>query len=296
MKPSRAAVPLFALTFLWIPCLHTSAQGIAVSSVSGKEQLLSLNFANNGQQVAATVGQRIEITLGTVGPQQYGDPQISSSEIRLDGVALKTPVNPGGPTFIYMFQAAAQGEAQVKIPIIHSQDQDLTNRLTFAVTIRVGSAKTSSSPDAFTTPDQTNTAPWKNGSTIVHNFTRQTFRPSLPTLTGVDVELVVANPGPANSEVTMTLSDAEGQPLAVISKTIAVAEYSHVLFVFPKGGVRVTPGQTYSISLSSVDSVFAWKYVVGGYANGAATFNGFPGKPLLQAARTSFLFRTFGAN
>jgi hypothetical protein len=70
MKPSRAAVPLLALTFLWVPCRHTSAQEIAVSSVSGKEQLLSLNFTNNGQQVDAAVGQRIEITLGTVGPRQ----------------------------------------------------------------------------------------------------------------------------------------------------------------------------------------------------------------------------------
>jgi hypothetical protein len=39
--------------------------------------------------------------------------------------------------------------------------------------------------------------------------------------------------------------------------------------------------------------LFGWKYVVGGYENGAATFNG---KPLLKQARSTFLFRTFGTD
>jgi hypothetical protein len=66
----------------------------------------------------------------------------------------------------------------------------------------------------------------------------------------------------------------------------------HVLFVFPTGGLRVSPGQLYSIELSGGAGLFGWKYVVGGYANGAASFNG---KPLLRDARSTFLFRTFGA-
>jgi hypothetical protein len=296
MTTSRLACFLATMNLLWIPCLCADVQKGGVSSTSSNQQLLSLNFTNNGQQVAAAVGQRIEITLGTVGPRRYGDPQISSSVIRLDSVALATPVNPGGPTFIYMFEAAAEGEAQVKIPVIDSQDQDLMKRLTFTVRIRVGSAKTSPAPNAFTTPDQTNTAPWKNASINVHNLLSQTFTPSLPVLTALEVELVVANPGPASSEVTMALANAERQPLAYVSKTVQVTDCRHVLLVLPKGGLRVTPGQVYSITLSSVDTVFAWKYVVGGYANGAATFNGFPGKPVSQVTRTTFLFRTFGAN
>jgi hypothetical protein len=134
---------------------------------------------------------------------------------------------------------------------------------------------------------------------VVRNFRLaviQTFTPSLRRLTSVEVELVVANPGPASSEVTMALGNAEGQELAVIWKNVAVTDCHHVLFVLPKGGLRVTPGQTYSITLSSVDTVFGWKYVVGGYTSGAAMFNGFPGKPLSRDARTTFLFRTFGAN
>src|SRR5216684_2869264 len=81
-------------------------------------------------------------------------------------------------------------------------------------------------------------------------------------------------------------------PLAVVSKTVPVADCGHVLFVFPNGGLRVSPGQVYSIRLSG-GSVFGWKYVVGGYASGAASFNG---RPLLPNTRSTFLFRTFGAS
>lgn len=291
MTISRSGFSLVALAFLWAFCGNADAQKAGISSTSSNKQLLSLNFTNNGQQVAATVGQRIEITLGTIGGPQYGDPQISSSVIRLDSVALKYPLIPAGPTFIYMFEAAAEGEAQVKIPLIYSQDQDLTKRFLFTVTIRVGSGKTSPAPNAFTTPDQANTAPWNNAWTNMHNDVRQTFTPSLRTLTGVEVELVVGNPGPPDDEVTMTLVNAEGVALADVWKTVPVAECSHVLFLLPNGGLRVSPGQAYSIGLTSGDVVFGWKYVVGGYANGAASFNG---RPLLPGTHSTFLFRTFG--
>jgi len=143
------------------------------------------------------------------------------------------------------------------------------------------------------TPDQANTAPWNDAWTNVRNLVRQTFTPSLPRLNGVEVELVVANPGPPSAEVTMTLMDADRKSLAVVSKTVPVADCSQVLFLLPDGGLRVSPGQVYAIGLSSIGSVFGWKYVVGGYPNGAASFNG---KPLLRDTRSTFLFRTFGGN
>jgi hypothetical protein len=142
------------------------------------------------------------------------------------------------------------------------------------------------------TPDQANTAPWKNAWTNLLNDVRQTFTPSLPRLTGVEVELVVGNPGPADDEVTMRLMDAEGKALAVVSQIVPVDDCDRVLFVLPDGGVRVSPGQVYNIGLSG-GKVFGWKYVVGGYAKGAASFNG---RPLLPDARSTFLFRTFGTN
>jgi hypothetical protein len=293
MTASRSAFSLVALAFLWTSCGGAAAQKLDVPSTSIEQQVLSLNFTNNGQHLAATVGQQIEITLGTVGPKQYGTPQVSSPAIRLASVALTWPPNPGRPTYVYIFEAAAEGEAQVKIPIIHSETPDWMKRRTFAVTIQVESAAGNlSGPHAAMTPDQANTAPWKNAWTNLLNDVRQSFTPSLPRLTGVQVELVVANSGPSDDEVTMYLQNAGGEVLAVVSKTVPVAECNHVLFLFPNGGLRVSPAQVYGIRLAG-SSVFGWKYVVGGYANGAASFNG---KPLLPDARSTFLFRTFGAN
>ena len=131
-------------------------------------------------------------------------------------------------------------------------------------------------PHAFLTPDQANTKPWKNAWTNLNNARQQSFKPSLPRLTGVEVELVVANPGPASGEVTMALMNAEGENLAVVSKTVAVADCNHVLFLFSKGGVRVLPAQVSSIALNGGAGVFGWKYVKDGYANGAASLNGKP--------------------
>jgi hypothetical protein len=294
MTSSRLQLVLAALALVPGVCSNADAQEVDTSSPAAQQSLLSLNFKNNGQHLAATVGQQIEITLGTVGPKQYGNPQVSSPAIRLESVALDWPPIPSGPTFIYIFKAAAEGEAQVKVPIINSENPDLTKQLAFAVTIRVGPAagKLARLHESMTL-DQANAGAWKNAWTNLNNVVRQSFVPSLPRLTGVEVELVVAKPGPPSSEVTMTLINAEGEALAVVSKTVPVAECSHVLFLLPKGGVRVSPGQVYRIGLSGDAGVFGWKYVVDGYPNGAASFNG---KPLLRDTRSTFLFRTFGAN
>ena len=180
------------------------------------------------------------------------------------------------------------------LPSAPSTNPDLPGGLTFAATIRVEpSDGKPSTPYASRTRDQANTAPWTGAWTIVlSNDLRQSFTPSLPKLTGVELELVVGNPGPASSTVTMTLLNAKGEVLSVVSKTVPVDDCGHVLFVFPKGGWRVSPGEVYSIEVHGDEGVFGWKYVVGGYSRGAASFNG---KPLLQGARGTFLFQTFGA-
>jgi hypothetical protein len=203
------------------------------------------------------------------------------------------PPNPGGPTYVYIFETSAEGEAQVKIPLINSENPSAAKRRTFTVTIHIGpAAGNSPALHASMTPDQANTAPWKNAWTNLLNDVRQTFTPSLPRLSRVEVELVVANPGPSDGEITMFLGNAEGEVLADVSKTVPVADCDHVQFVFPNGGLRVSPGQVYSIRLSG-GSVFGWKYVVGGYASGAASFSG---RPLLPDTRSTLLFRTFGAS
>jgi len=293
MTTSRSAFSLVALAFLWTSWGSAAAQNLDMPSTSITQQVLSLNFTNNGQHLVATVGQQIGITLGTIVPKQYGTPQVSSPVIRLESVALAWPPIPGNTTFVYIFEAASDGEAEVTIPIINSENEDAAKRRTFTVTIHVEPADGNlSGLLASMTPDQANTAPWKNAWTNLLNDVRQTFTPSLPRLTAVEVELVVANPGPSDDELTMNLRNAGGEVLAVVSKTVSVADCRHVLFVFPNGGLRVSPGQVYNIRLGG-GSVFGWKYVVGGYANGAASFND---RPLLPGTRSTFLFRTFGAS
>ena len=122
------------------------------------------------------------------------------------------------------------------------------------------------------------------------NDVRKTFRPTMPKLTSVEVNLAVANPGPQEEDVTLHVLNAAGEVLATVSRSVPVIESGHALFVFPEGGVPVTPGEVYSIRLSG-EYLFGWKYVVGGYENGEASFNG---RPLLPDARSTFLFRTFG--
>jgi len=92
----------------------TLKDGSSPSSV--KQNVLYLNRTNSRQQVSATVGQPIEITLRTVGPGQYGFPQISSPAVRFESMAFPKGQIPAGPTQVYRFRAASRGEAQVEIP------------------------------------------------------------------------------------------------------------------------------------------------------------------------------------
>ena len=116
--------------------------------------------------------------------RSYGKPEVSSAAIRLEGVALGVPVTPGGPTFTYIFEAAAEGQVQIKVPIINSANPDWTKQHTFAATIHVGPASGNPrKPHAFLMPDQSNTEPWKSAWTNLNNA-QQSFKPSLPRLTG----------------------------------------------------------------------------------------------------------------
>jgi hypothetical protein len=160
-----------------------------------------------------------------------------------------------------------------------------------AVTNPVPSSAPTPAELASMEPDQVNTSGWDKAWTNLVNDAEQSFRPSFPILVGVEVELVVGNLGAAEDDVTLAVLDATGQTVVVVTKTVQTTNAGQVLFVMPKGGLEVSPGQTYRLKLSG-GITFGWKYVVGGYENGEATFNG---KPLLAQARSTFLFRTFGA-
>jgi hypothetical protein len=139
-------------------------------------------------------------------------------------------------------------------------------------------------------PDQVNTAGWDKAWTNLSNVAEQSFTPSLPKLPGVEVELIVGNRGESEDELTLTILDASGQTVAAVTQEVQTAHCDHVMFAMPVGGVEVSPRQLYRLRLTG-GVTFGWKYVVGGYENGEAKFNG---KPLLAEARSTFLFRTFG--
>lgn len=139
--------------------------------------------------------------------------------------------------------------------------------------------------------DQVNTAGWDKGWTNLVNDTEQSFIPTQPRLRGVEVELIVANPGDPDDELTLTIRDAQGQKVATVTQIVKVDDADHVMFLMSNDGISLTPGRVYTMQLAG-GRTFGWKYVAGGYEKGEATFNG---KPLLADARSTFLFRTFGS-
>jgi hypothetical protein len=140
-------------------------------------------------------------------------------------------------------------------------------------------------------PDQVNIAGWDKAWTNLLNNAEQSFTPSLPRLIAVEVELVVGNPGATEDELTLVVLDSSGRTLAGVTRWVPAANPDQVVFVISKDGIEVSSGQTYWLKLSG-GATFGWKYVVNGYEKGEATFNG---KPLLPDARSTFLFRSFGA-
>lgn len=274
---------------LWlsIAILLANAPTYAISPQAGmpsnsRLRVLFLESKDNGHHVTASVGQQIQVTLTTVGPGSYGEAQVSSPAVEFENNALGMPLNPGGPTQIYIFRAANQGEAAIAIA---STDQDRN----FSVIIQVEGKGELNTPG---TVDQANDAPWTNGWTNLVNNVRQSFTPSLPKLTKVAVELVVANPVETSDQITLMVLDAQDNILAEVSKSVSVSDCSHVSFVLANGGLKVSPGGMYSIRLIG-GSLLGWKYVEGGYQRGVATFNG---KPLLPNRGGTFLFRTYGEN
>jgi len=289
MTSSRAALCLMTLALLW--AAGVNAQKVNRVSTNRKQQVAFLNFKDNGKFLAATVGEQIEVSLGEMA---QCDPLVSSFAVQLESVAVGWPPTPGLAAYTYIFHAASAGEALVRIPITDCSNPDLPGGATFGVTIRVEkSADELSTPYAARIRDQVNSPPWTGGWRIVlSNNLRQSFTPSQPKLTGVELEFVAGNPGPTNSEVTVNLLNASGDILSVVSKKVPVEDCGHVLFVFPKGGWHVSPGAVYQIEVHG-DGVFGWKYAGGGYSRGVGTFKG---KLLSQGQQSSFLFRTFGAN
>jgi hypothetical protein len=98
--------------------------------------------------------------------------------------------------------------------------------------------------------DQVNTDSWDGAWTNLVNDVRQSFKPALPRLEAVEVELVLGNPENAKDRLTLTVLDADGTVLSTVSKVVEAWKCDHVLFALSNGGLDVTPGQTYAVKLS----------------------------------------------
>jgi hypothetical protein len=75
-----------------------------------------LDRDNNGQTQTVSTGQEIDVLLQTIGPGNYGDPEISSTAVEYVGVVYPSAQNPGGPTQQFRFKAVTLGSAVIRIP------------------------------------------------------------------------------------------------------------------------------------------------------------------------------------
>lgn len=90
---------------------------------------LALKVDASGTSVQLAVGQRLEVTLGTIGGDSWGEPRLSSAALRFVQGFLPRRQNPGGPTTVFVFQAISAGRVELTIP--H------TTRASFTLTVTV---------------------------------------------------------------------------------------------------------------------------------------------------------------
>ncbi len=86
-------------------CSSSSNNDVTLTSVNG---VVSTNGVS-AHPVALTVGQEIDVTLGTIGPGEWQTPALSSPSLRFLDVTDVPPYNPGGPVQRFRFTATVPG-------------------------------------------------------------------------------------------------------------------------------------------------------------------------------------------
>jgi len=87
----------------------------------------SLTMADTGRTITVPVASEVDVTLQTIGPAEYGNPQLSSPSVRFLSVSYVTPPVPAGPTQLFRFEAAAQGQTTITIQSTgHSPEFEVT--------------------------------------------------------------------------------------------------------------------------------------------------------------------------
>jgi hypothetical protein len=83
---------------------------------SAGTETISLSNADAGGTVVAGSGDKIELTLQTIGAGSFGNPTVSSGSVVLLGQSSVRPPIPAGVTQLYRFEAVAPGRADITIP------------------------------------------------------------------------------------------------------------------------------------------------------------------------------------
>jgi hypothetical protein len=96
-----------AVTLLVASCHPSSKQG---------QDVINLDNSSNGHTISVAPGDRIDITLQTIGPGQYETPIVTSGSIRFVGEFPAGAPNPGGPRQLFRFEAVTVGRADITIP------------------------------------------------------------------------------------------------------------------------------------------------------------------------------------
>jgi hypothetical protein len=117
---SRPGVMLVALVLFAGLCAGANAQKVNSSSTSIEQQVLALNVTN-GQHLSATVGQQIEITLGTVGASAIWRPAGVFQRRPAGEHRVRLATKPRWRNVCLHFPAGCRGEAQVTIPILTTE-------------------------------------------------------------------------------------------------------------------------------------------------------------------------------
>jgi hypothetical protein len=159
-----------------------------------------------------------------------------------------------------------------------------------------GSSSSPAGPEApaVIVPDQMNTPPWTGGWTVIGGPAAiqrlaQTFTPSKSTLTGIEIDLITANPFQPSAQVTVRVVGGT-QTLASTTRTVSTGFDGMLRFDF-SSGLSVMPGMPLRLEVTDDSvTVFGWRYGANAYLGGVAFFNGEP----WNGGVYDFFFRTYG--
>jgi hypothetical protein len=112
----------------------TAVMAASCHSPASSNDRISLDNSSNGHTVSVATGDKIDITLQTIGPGRYETPTVSGS-IRFLGEGDAGLQNPGGPRQLFQFEAVTVGRGEITIP--HTRSEPPFPQPPFVVAVEV---------------------------------------------------------------------------------------------------------------------------------------------------------------